>query len=271
MKKFIIFLCALMLLILPCVNVDAAEKKAKKNKTVEIEYETRDNFIITATLTYPKVKAKLYPVVVLLHSIGANGNSWGTLPDKFLEAGFVVLNVDLRGHGKSIYNVNLDKKYWQNMSLKAFAKYPSDISGLLEYVHQEHKNVSNVHYAIVGADIGANTAVLAAQNLKTKPFAMVLISPLTSFKGLYIPIAIADLPKTDLMFVYSQKDVRMVQEVKSIKRFAQAKTIDVQTSQGGSGMSLLKTNPKLAYEVVNWCVDEFNAYLDKSQGVTPKK
>ncbi len=257
-----------MLCLMPFVSAYAAEKKASKNKSVDIEYETADKFLISATLTYPKEKGKVYPVIVLLHSIGASSQSWGTIPQKFNEAGFAVLNVDLRGHGKSVYNINLDKKYWQNMTLKAFAKYPADISGLLNYVKGEYKNVSFSNYIIIGADIGANTAVLTAQKMGIKPFALVLISPQTTFKGLYIPVAIADLTTSDILFVYSQNDANTVKEVNSLKRFAQGQVTDIACQTGGSGLNLIKTNQKSSFEIVNWCVKECNTYLDK---FTPQK
>ena len=118
MKKLFIICFITALCILPIMTADAAEKKASKSKSVDIEYETADKFLINATLTYPKEKGKVYPVIVLLHSIASSSNDWDGIPQKFNEAGFAVLNVDLRGHGKSIYNINLDKKYWQNIRKK---------------------------------------------------------------------------------------------------------------------------------------------------------
>lgn len=263
MKKIFIILCLTMFCFLPIIAANAAEKKAAKNKSVDIEYETADKFLLNATLTYPKEKGKVYPVIVLLHSIGSSSGAWDTLPQKFNEAGFAVLNVDLRGHGKSIYNINLDKKYWQNMSLKAYSKYPADITGLMNYVKDEYKNISFTNYVIIGADLGANTAVLAAQKMSIKPFAIVLISPQTTFKGLYIPVALADLTTTNVLFVYSQQDFKTVKEVNSLKRFAQGEITDIACQKGGSGISIIKTNPKSVFEIVNWCVKECNSYLDK--------
>jgi len=251
-----------MLCLMPFVSASATEKKAVKNKSIDIEYETADNFLISATLTYPKEKGKVFPVVVLLHSIGASSADWGAIPQKFNEAGFAVLNVDLRGHGKSIYNVNLDKKYWQNMSLKAFSKNPKDITGLLNYVKEEHKNISFSNYIIMGADLGANTGILTAQKMKTKPFALVLISPQTTFKGLYVPVALADLTSSDVLFVYSKQDANTIKEINTLKRFAQKQVTDIVCQAGGSGLNLIKTNPKSVYEIVNWCVKECNNYLD---------
>lgn len=273
MKKIIIFAIAIVLTCLPFIQTIAdantnTNKKVTKNKTIKIEYETQDKFLISANLVYPKTKEKLYPLVILLHSIGENSNQWGTLPDKLLESGFAILKVDLRGHGESIYNIDLNKKYWQNLSEKAYSKYPNDILGLMNYVKQEYKNISFSHYAIIGADIGANTSILASQLMKNKPFALVLISPQTSFKGLYIPIAIADLPKTNILFVYSNLDNKTVKEVKSLKRFAQAQTKELIYPSGGSGMILLKNNKDSDYDITNWCVEEFNKFIDKTTSAT---
>lgn len=272
MKKLIILIITVILMGLPFFQTIAdantntntkAKTKTKKNKVVKIEYETQDKFLISAKLVYPKTKEKIYPLVVLLHSIGENSEQWALLPDKLLESGFAVLKVDLRGHGESIYNIDLNKKYWQNLSLKAYAKYPNDIDGLLNYIQQEYKNISFSHYAIIGADIGANTAILASQLMKNKPFAIALISPQTKFKGLYIPIALADLPNTNILFVYSKLDNKTVKEVKSLKRFAQAEIKEQIYPAGGTGMVLIKNNKDADYDIVNWCADEFNKYIDK--------
>lgn len=270
MKKLIILIITVILMGLPFFQTIAdantntkAKTKTKKNKVVKIEYETQDKFLISAKLVYPKTKEKIYPLVVLLHSIGENSEQWALLPDKLLESGFAVLKVDLRGHGESIYNIDLNKKYWQNLSLKAYAKYPNDIDGLLNYIQQEYKNISFSHCAIIGADIGANTAILASQLMKNKPFAIALISPQTKFKGLYIPIALADLPNTNILFVYSKLDNKTVKEVKSLKRFAQAEIKEQIYPAGGTGMVLIKNNKDADYDIVNWCADEFNKYIDK--------
>lgn len=275
MKKLIILIITVILMGLPFFQTIAdantntkAKTKTKKNKVVKIEYETQDKFLISAKLVYPKTKEKIYPLVVLLHSIGENSEQWTLLPDKLLESGFAVLKVDLRGHGESIYNIDLNKKYWQNLSLKAYAKYPNDIDGLLNYIQQEYKNISFSHYAIIGADIGANTAILASQLMKNKPFAIALISPQTKFKGLYIPIALADLPNTNILFVYSKLDNKTVKEVKSLKRFAQAEIKEQIYPAGGTGMILIKNNKDADYDIVNWCADEFNKYIDKLKNQT---
>ena len=95
MKKLIILAITIVLAGLPFVqtvadantekNTTKQTKKTTKNKTIKIEYETQDKFLISANLVYPKTKEKIYPLVVLLHSIGENSNQWANLPDKLLE------------------------------------------------------------------------------------------------------------------------------------------------------------------------------------------
>ena len=89
---------------------------------------------------------------------------------------------------------------------KNFAKYPEDIAEIISYIGTNYKNISTVNYAIVGADIGANTAVLTAEKLVNKPKCLALISPTQNFKGLYIPIAMTNLGKIPIMSMVSVRD-----------------------------------------------------------------
>ena len=68
MKKIIIFAIAIVLTCLPFIQTIAdanTNKKVTKNKTIKIEYETQDKFLISANLVYPKTKEKLYPLLII--------------------------------------------------------------------------------------------------------------------------------------------------------------------------------------------------------------
>ncbi len=258
----IILSCFLILVLgfnsITTVYAAGVSKKSSK-ADVEIEFETKDGFLIHGKLSLPKEKRAKYPLVVLLHSIGYSSKYWGNMPTLFNQAGFAVLAVDFRGHGASIYDKNFRKKHWLYMSDKSYMDYPTDILSLLVYVSENYKNVSATNFAIIGADIGANTAVLVADKLKVKPAAMVLISPSTKFKGLYIPIALANLGSTPIFVGVSSKDEYSIKQVNYIKRFAQGKFEVKSYPHGGIGMLMLKVNPSMSVDIVNWVVKQYNA------------
>ncbi len=247
-----------------CSGAAGVSKKSSKT-AVEIEFETKDGFILHGSLSLPTDKRAKYPLVVLMHSVGYSSKYWQDLPSNFLKAGFAVASVDFRGHGRSIYDAKFRKKNWIYMSEKTFLKYPSDILALLDYVGENYKNIAVNHVVLVGADIGANTAILTADKMKVKPQAMVLFSPSTKFKGLYTPIALANLGYTPIFTVVSNKDQFSKSQAVYLKRFSQGEFTVKTYPNGGAGMLMLKVNPGMSIDVVNWVVKRMNEAASKKK------
>ncbi len=257
MKKFII----LVLVVILTGNLAFAATKKEKS-VLDISYETKDKFLIKAKLSLPFEKRERYPMVVLMHSIGYSSEYWLDLPTKLRQAGFAVLEVDFRGHGKSIYDANLKKINWYYLSAKAYGKFPQDVLGLLLYINQNYKKISVSNLVFVGADIGANTAILSASQLKTKPVLMVLISPSRQFKGLYTPIALTDI-KCPILVIYSQKDTRSKIEAANLAKFAQNSYSIKTYPNGGPGMLMLKVNKNMDTDIANWITQKLNIAANK--------
>lgn len=249
MKKFLI-LILIMVLLAPAASFAAAQKK--KVGFVNITYETKDNFVLKSKLFYPAEPQPVHPVVVMLHSIGYSNEYWEPLVKEFVNSGTAVLVMDLRGHGQSIYDSNFRISSWRYYSNKQFAKYPSDVADVLKYIAMNYKDISPTKYAIIGADIGANTAILASEQLPNKPAALVLMSPTRDFKGLYTPIALTNLPNIPIMAIVSAKDRHSTLEAATLKKFAQD-SYEIKTyPAGGMGMLMLKVNPTMSKDIVEW-------------------
>lgn len=219
----------------------------------DIEAQTKDNRVIRATLSYVKIDGvKKYPTVVLLHSLGYSSDDWGNLIPDLNNAGYAVLAIDLRGHGKSVYESGLNKKSWMYFKLKTFQKYPSDVITVLNEAQKQSKKVSLDNMAIVGADIGANTAILVSKELKKKPKALVLISVTKSFKGLYVPIAIAEMGPIPILSMASKKDRYCMREQLDLSRYSQGGFYAEDYPDGGMGMLMIKVNPTMSQDIVKW-------------------
>lgn len=230
-----------------------------KKRSFEIEYETTDKFITISKLTYPQEKKTKYPLVVLLHSLGYSSSYWGTLPQKFNQAGFAVLEVDLKGHGKSANDVYFKKRSWIYLSENAFKLYPQEVLKIIDKVKTEHKDISPAYISYVGADVGANTAILAAQMQTPKPVCLVLISPSISFKGLYTPIKLANAGKIPIFAVAASKDYSSVKQVNNLSKYAQGDYVQKIYPNGGTGMLMLKLNSSMDVDIVNWVVEKNNS------------
>lgn len=242
----------LLLVLVFCTFALTGQNAYCKAIKKDIQIQTKDKRVIKATISYEKRDLKQYPTVILLHSLGYSSENWGDLPELLNKTGYLVIAMDFRGHGKSIYDGSLKRKPWVYFTTKAFARFPADVEEILTQAQKDCKEVSLKNYAIVGADIGANTAVLVAQDMKTKPKTLVLISPSTSFKGLYIPIALAQIGHVPVLTMVSQKDNFSLQEQKSLSKFAQGGYYARNYPQGGMGMLMIKSNPMMTVDIAKW-------------------
>ncbi len=230
----------------------------QKKRIQYFDYETTDNFIVKSTLTYPTVEKTKYPLVVLLHSLGYSSEYWGSLKSDFNQAGIAVLEIDLKGHGKSINDIYFKRRSWIYLTDKAFKLYPNEVNEIVKKVLAANKNISPFYVSYVGADIGANTAVITAQIQSPRPICLVLISPNINFRGLYIPIKLANAGNLSVLAIAAAKDLNSVKQLSEVEKFAQGRYEKKVYPNGGTGMIMLKLNPSMSVDIVNWVVDRMN-------------
>lgn len=247
MKKLILILTLFLLILNPCF---AQSKTIKKDLTVS----GTDGFVIKAELEYPKMKGKrVFSTIVLLHSLGYSSGWWGNLPAELLNSGYAVLKIDLRGHGNSVYNKRLTRISWKDMTNQAYAKYPDDVLKVIEQVKSENNRTSFFDdWALVGCDIGANTAILVADKASFKPKTIVMLSPGANIKGLYIPVRLANLDNIDILSIIGTNDITGAKTEEYLKRFAQAAFVNYTSTANASGMLLLKNDTSLTNIIATW-------------------
>ena len=271
MKKFLILFITLLILV-PTVSFAQDDAKKKKVAYVSITYETKDSFVIKSKLFYPLFPKKVYPMVVMLHSIGYSSEYWGSLAKQFTNNGIAVLEIDLRGHGQSIYDSNFKIRSWQYYTEKNYAQYPNDVAEILKYLAMNYPNISTDNYAILGADIGANTAILTAEQMPNKPKCLVLMSPTREYKGLYTPVAMTNLGSMPILSIVSTKDNYSMQEAEILKKFAQSDYQIKKYPSGGMGMLMLKVNPTMGKDIVDWIASKIkNEIKTPENGIVIKE
>jgi pimeloyl-ACP methyl ester carboxylesterase len=255
MKRIVLIILALFLFL---TNLDAFA--APKVNEKEIVTVAKDGFTIKSTLTYPKAKnQKDFPTVVLLHSLGYNSQWWGDLQANLLEKGYAVLAIDLRGHGKSIYNSKLSKTSWKSMKNSGYAKYPEDIISVINTVNEENtKRAFFNNWALVGADIGASAGVIASDYLPVKPKTIVMISPVVKTKGLYIPVNLAHLDNVDILSISGTDDTDSKEAAKYLQKFAQAQFLEFTSESKTTGMLMLKNDKGLSKMISEWISEYLN-------------
>lgn len=255
MKRIVLYILTLFLLF---INIEAKANVSFTEK--ELVTVAKDGFMIKSTFTYPKSKTqKEFSTVVLLHSLGYNSQWWGDLQKDLLDKGYAVLAIDLRGHGKSIYNSRLSKTSWKNMKNSAFAKYPDDVISVINTVKDENtKKIFFKDWAIVGADIGACTGIIASDKLKVRPTTIVMISPVVQTKGLYIPVSLAHLDNVDILSISGTNDTDSVEASRYLSKFSQAQYTDYTSESKTTGMLMLKNDAGLSKIIAEWISGYFN-------------
>lgn len=255
MKRFVLSILALFLFFTNTCAYGAA-KTVKK----ELKVPAQDGFNLSAEFVYPKTtEKKEFSTVVLLHSLGYNSGWWGDLQSELLAQGFAVLSIDLRGHGKSIYNSKLTKTSWKDMKNSAYLKYPDDVLSVINVVKEENtKKTFFNNWAIVGSNIGASAGIIAADRSKAKPKAVVMLSPVVKTKGLYIPVSVAQLDNVDFLSITGTGDFASQEDEKYLKRFAQKEFLNYVSPAKTSGMLLLKNDPEVTRLITKW----LSEYLD---------
>lgn len=241
--RFFALMAVCLLLGLNCVEAAKAP--------VDVECEVSDGSIISGSVYYPKAKKPKYSTIVLLHSLGYNSSRWSDFAESLADAGFGVVTIDFRGHGKSVYTAKLNRQSWTNYKREVFKKYPDDVLAILTLIKEEHPKLSFDEWGIVGADIGSNTAVLVAEKAKNKPKTVVLISPNESFKGLFIPISIVNMGNIPILTIACEKNRDSLAAQKSLARYAQGDYIIKNFDYHLSGMLMLG-DPEVALHIKSW-------------------
>lgn len=257
MKKhqfFIIFLCSCVLLL--CSNTVFA---IKKRKPFEVEIKSYDGLILKGDLDIPdyaSIETKA-PLVIFLHSINKDRTAWEDFPKKvknFINA--ATLNLDLRGHGKS---VNLDKKkqvHWQNMALEDYKKMPEDILEVFKFIEKEYPEINHEKVAIIGASLGSTMGLMAASYVE-KIDTIVMFSPMLKYKSFDLRLPVVKIGEKPVLFLASARDVYSYKSAAELMKFVQGEKKLTSFSYGGHGEDLLKFQPDSEKIVIKWLKNNF--------------
>ena len=249
MKRFTLVILAFFL-VFTNIPVFSAQAFVKKDLSVQ----SSDKFNIKASLTYPKVKGKKdFKTVVLLHSLGTDSMWWSDLPDTLLQDGYAVLAIDLRGHGKSVYDSKLNKVSWKNLTVNAYKKYPDDVLSVINYINQEYPKLHFFNdWAIIGSDIGGSAGIIASDRYKNNPKKILLLSPVVHTRGLYIPVSVAQLDNVDFLSISCNTDFSAIEAQNYIKKFAQNGFTTYTSQSKGTGMIMIKNAPEVIPLIDEW-------------------
>ena len=123
---------------------------------------------------------------------------------------------------------------------------------VIKYVQSENKRVFFNKWAIVGADIGAATAIHAANIIETPPQTIILISPVINAKGIYVPVKLAELNNIDILSITGTSDLDGNNANDYLKKFSQSAYIEYSSEAKSTGMLLFKHDKSLSNIISSW-------------------
>jgi dienelactone hydrolase len=245
MKSYFLAAILLATFLGGCIN----ENGGGANMTKEVNFTTDDGVTIFGTLyqpTSPNTKA-----VILLHMLRTDRSYWKDFANTLRDKGYTILAIDMRGHGQSTGKSG-SRISWQTMTEKDFNDMVLDVKAAKTFLTKQ--GISGSKIAIMGASIGANTALNYAAADK-QIAAVALLSPGLDYHGVktegtiksYIgPIFIAASKEDEPAASSSQRLYELANEPKQIKMYNNA----------GHGTRIFdKTDLKDV--LVKWLIEKF--------------
>ena len=124
------------------------------------EIQTFDLVKLKASYEMPQGVPAPIPAVLLLHGYGENRKVWEGLRKEFLDQGWAVLSLDLRGHGDS--QSKNQGPLQANVGWRTSPhEFPLDIDPALDWLKRQPR-LNSRKIVIVGYDVGANLALVSS-------------------------------------------------------------------------------------------------------------
>jgi len=180
------------------------------------------------------------PAVVLVHMLTRSSRDWDITAERLHQAGFLVLAIDLRGHGESSGSVDA------TTDLSAMLQ---DVVAAIAWV-KHRPEVASSRIGIAGASVGASLAIQAAA-ADPSVRSVVLLSPGIDYRGLKSDAAMKKYGDRPVLLVVSKNDPYALRSAKALSEDAprtQLETLD----DAGHGTMMLTKSDGLVGGLVDW-------------------
>jgi dienelactone hydrolase len=123
-------------------------------------FTTSDRFTIGGTWFASQEASGRLPVLILLHMRGANHTIWDPIVPDFIQAGYRVLALDIRGHGLSRDQNGVDRPI-SRFTDKDKAAMPLDVGGAIGFI-KSRPDADSTRIGALGVIMGANIAYVSS-------------------------------------------------------------------------------------------------------------
>ena len=210
----------------------------------EVSLRTDDGVVIAGALYLP---GRPGPGIVLVHALSRTHEDWGTVASRLADAGFVVLAIDLRGHGAS-------GPLPEGTTLDDLTPMMADVRAARAFLASRREAVPG-RVGIAGASIGANLAILTAAADPTVR-SLALLSPGIDYRGLRPEAAIKKYGDRPALIIASQEDNYATGSARQLAVAGAGPGIGIRDLRilngAGHGTAMLARQPDLASSLVDW-------------------
>lgn len=260
MKQMI---CVLSLLL--CLTLSAnSQQSAKVSKLHGTEYTIKTSDGLELHAWYTPSPFENAPLFVMLPMMGYTHTSYNPLikaiyerfksSDSTVKAAVLpgMLCFDLRGHGASTKLGDKNLSY-RTMEAEDFLHYPSDVEAMIKHVlKQNNLQQQNLKMIIIGASIGANTAVMTAELLGGVA-KVVMLSPGESYRELEPAASLINYRGKALIFAAEEDSYSRTSSEKLAALNKQHSQVKIYPGPF-HGTDILDNNPEAMSFLVNWLI-----------------
>jgi pimeloyl-ACP methyl ester carboxylesterase len=237
----------------------AAEAKVADLRPQSVSFVGVDSIKIAGDLYLPGNRqvgvVKKYPLVILLHMMGHDRTTYDPLVKALFARApdFVVLAIDLPGHGESRTRVDGQNMDFRRFTQNDWAQCIDDINKVIWDMQNlpgaEAKQIDSQRIVIVGASVGANLALaVGARNKRVQ--AVVMLSPGMGFVSGPADATLREFNRPVLL-VAGNDDVFSRDACKILSQ-ASAKAKLRLFDRAGHGTDMFLPHPELINEIVVW-------------------
>lgn len=214
----------------------------------QVSFKTEDGWVISADLVRP-IREGRSPAIILVHSSVTDRHMYHTLAELLVENGFVALNIDFRGRGKS-----RNKGNWLELRLQGPAGMAEvdrgylDVKAGVDYLNSQ-KDVDPERIGVVGTVIGARYALLSVakdHRIKTAVSVIGYVPPEAESQEL-------SAIKIPVLYILSRDLVPIAEAMTTLYEKTKENGSQLMVLSGGTyGYGIFTLNPRLRPAILDW-------------------
>lgn len=197
------------------------------------------------------------PLIVTLPMLGTTHSAYEPFLDslaRHLQGDTVasvpyVLALDLRGHGAST-SVGEKTVSWKTMEAGDWTPVPEEVAGFVRHVLEQYPEAIDAEQiTLIGASIGANAAIMAAQRLEGAQ-AVAMLSPGSNYRGLKPTEALGTFDGRLLIFA-ARQDSYSAKSSDKMAKFNERITLQVFKGEA-HGTDIINNVEGAMSELIGW-------------------